>query len=184
MFVLLLLALPATVVLVYVLWTFLVLYVRQARSPLRNLPGPPSPSFFLGHLRELHDQENTGLLARWEAEHGSTLIYRGFIGGQRLLTTDARAVAHILGHPDDFPKPDFVRATLASMAAGHEGLIVVEGEDHRRQVRVPLCSHFGEMLIGVIAQDSGELIYDSQIRVGASTVYKSIMRPILLVLVD
>ena len=149
MLALLILLFPLAAVLAYLLWTFAVLYLRQARSPLRNLPGPPSPSFVLGDLRELHDQENTGLLARWEAEHGSTLVYKGFIGGQRLLTTDARAVAHILGHPDDFPKPDFVRATLASMAAGHDGLIVVEGEQHRKQVRGPCvflyrtCSSLG-----------------------------------------
>ncbi|GJE91800.1 cytochrome P450 [Phanerochaete sordida] len=132
----LLVALPLAAVALYVLWTFLALLVRQARSPLRRLRGPPSPSFFMGNLREMHDQENTGLFARWEAAYGSTFVYHGFIGGARLLTTDPVAVAHILGRGYEFPKPDFIRDALASMAAGHEGLLVVEGEDHRRQRKI------------------------------------------------
>lgn len=131
--------LPVLLAAAYVLSTFLLLLVRQARSPLRHLAGPPSPSFFMGNLREMHDQENTDLVARWEAAYGSTFVYRGFIGGCRLMTTDPVAIAHILGHAYDYPKPDFVRDALASMAAGHEGLLVVEGEDHRRQVRCRLA---------------------------------------------
>ena len=89
----------------------------------------------MGNLREMHDQENTNLLARWEEVYGSTFVYHGFIGGRRLMTTDPLAVAHILGRGYDYPKPDFVRDSLASMAAGYEGLITTEGEDHRKQVR-------------------------------------------------
>ncbi|KAJ3559311.1 hypothetical protein NM688_g418 [Phlebia brevispora] len=128
----LLLILPVTIAF-HVLSTFLLLLLRQARSPLRNLHGPPSPSFFMGNLREMHDQENNDLVARWEAAYGSTFVYHGFVGGRRLMTTDPVAVAHILGRGYDYPKPDFIRDALASMAAGHEGLLTVEGEDHRRQ---------------------------------------------------
>lgn len=121
----------------YVLSTFLLLLLRQALSPLRHLRGPPSPSFFLGNLREMHDQENTNLVVRWEEQYGSTFVYRGFMGGARLMTTDPIAVAHILGRGYDYPKPDFVRDNLANMAAGEHGILTVEGEDHRRQVRRP-----------------------------------------------
>lgn len=123
------------IVLLYVLSTFILHLFSRYRSPLRSLPGPPSPSFFLGNLRELHDQENTYILAKWRALYGPTFVYRGFLGGYRLITTDPVAVAHILGRAYDYPKPDFVRDSLASMAAGHHGLLTVEGEDHRRQVR-------------------------------------------------
>lgn len=119
----------------YIVWTFLTLILRQARSPLRHLPGPSSPSFFMGNLRDMHDAENTNLVGQWERAYGSTFVYRGFIGGCRLMTTDPVAVTHILSRGYDYPKPDFVRDALASMAAGHEGLVVVEGDDHRRQVR-------------------------------------------------
>lgn len=129
------LILPVTIAL-HALSTFLLLLLRQAISPLRKLPGPPSPSFFMGNLREMHDQENNDLVARWEAAYGSTFVYHGFVGGRRLMTTDPLAVSHILGHGYDYPKPDFIRDALASMAGGHEGLLTVEGEDHRRQVSI------------------------------------------------
>ena len=136
LFVLLLFSLLASVVL-YVASTFLALLIRQARSPLRLLPGPPSPSFFMGNLREMHDAENTDLVGQWQRVYGSTFVYRGFIGGCRLMTTDPVAVTHILSRGYDYPKPDFVRDALASMAAGHDGLITVEGDQHRKQVRRP-----------------------------------------------
>lgn len=135
------LILPVTIVL-HVLSTFLLLLLRQAISPLRNLPGPPSPSFFMGNLREMHDQENNNLVARWEAAYGSTFVYHGFVGGRRLMTTDPLAVSHILGRGYEYPKPDFIRDALASMVAGHEGLLTVEGEKHRRQVSMSMRSSF------------------------------------------
>jgi len=52
------------------------------------------------------------------------------------MTTDLAAIAHILGNAYDYPKPDFVRDSLASMAAGHDGLLTVEGDVHRRQRRI------------------------------------------------
>ncbi|KAF8158235.1 cytochrome P450 [Crassisporium funariophilum] len=115
---------------------FLRLLLRQFRSPLRHLAGPPSPSLFMGNLEEMHDQENTNLIARWVHAYGSTFVYRGFVGGCRLMTTDPVAVAHVLGNAYDYPKPDFVRDSLASMVAGQEGLLTVEGEDHRRQRKI------------------------------------------------
>lgn len=118
----------------YLLSGFITLLVRQALSPLALLRGPPCPSFFMGNLMEMHDQENNNLVAEWEAAYGSTFVYRGFIGGCRLMTTDPVAVAHILGNAYDYPKPDFVRDSLATMAAGHDGLLTVEGDVHKRQV--------------------------------------------------
>jgi len=40
---------------------------------------------------------------------------------------DSRAITHILSRPHEYPKPGFVRDTLASMA-GEQGLLVVEGK--------------------------------------------------------
>ncbi|KAF8208593.1 cytochrome P450 [Mycena galopus ATCC 62051] len=123
-------------IILYLLSGFIRLLVRQALSPLSLLRGPPCPSFFMGNLMEMHDQENNNLVAEWEAAYGSTFVYRGFIGGCRLMTTDPVAVAHILGNAYDYPKPDFVRDSLATMAAGHDGLLVVEGDAHKRQRKI------------------------------------------------
>ncbi|KAJ7164713.1 cytochrome P450 [Mycena crocata] len=121
---------------IYLLSGFIRLLVRQFLSPLSLLRGPPCPSFFMGNLMEMHDQENNNLVAEWEAAYGSTFVYRGFIGGCRLMTTDPVAVAHILGNAYDYPKPDFVRDSLATMAAGHDGLLTVEGDAHKRQRKI------------------------------------------------
>ena len=118
------------------LYTSLLILIRQFRSPLRHLPGPPSSSLFMGNLQQMHDQENTNLIARWVSQYGPTFVYRGFLGGRRLITTDPIAIAHILGNPYHYPKPEFIKDTLANMAAGHHGLLTVEGDQHRRQVQL------------------------------------------------
>ncbi|KAJ7043830.1 cytochrome P450 [Mycena alexandri] len=120
----------------YLLSGLITLLVRQFLSPLSLLRGPPCPSLFMGNLGEMHDQENNNLVAEWEAAYGSTFVYRGFIGGCRLMTTDLVAVAHILGNAYDYPKPDFVRDSLCSMVAGNEGLLTVEGDVHKRQRKI------------------------------------------------
>jgi hypothetical protein len=146
----------------YILSGFVLLVVRQRRSPLRFLRGPPSPSFFIGNLAEMHDQENNNLIADWEAAYGPTFVYKGFIGGCRLMTTDPAAVAHILGNAYDYPKPDFIRDSLATMIVGHDGLLTVEGDVHRRQVRraTPKIVYIVNV---VLAQDPG--LSHSQIRI-------------------
>ncbi|KAI0061590.1 cytochrome P450 [Artomyces pyxidatus] len=109
-------------------------------SPLQYLPSPPYPSILTGNLAAIADQENTDVLRTWAATYGPTYTYRGFIGGRRLLTTDPEALAWILGRAYDFPKPDFVTESLAAMVAGREGLLTVDGDVHRRQVRPPITS--------------------------------------------
>ncbi|KAI8976724.1 cytochrome P450 [Trametes punicea] len=129
------LALPVALLL-YFLWTFLLLLVRQARSPLRHMPGPPSTSFFMGNLKELHDQENTGLVARWASSYGAAFVYHGFMSGRRLMLLDPVAVNYVMSRGYEYPKPDFVRDSLASMAAGYEGLLTTDGEMHRKQRKI------------------------------------------------
>ena len=148
----LLLALLA--LLLYLLHPFLALLVHDARSPLRLLPGPRAPSFLLDNLAAIADQENTDVIAQWVAHHGSTFVYRGFVGGRRLLTTDPAALAWILGRAYEFPKPEFVRESLAAMAAGQDGLLTVEGDVHRRQVCAPTL-RVGKALCSFCGIDSG-----------------------------
>lgn len=137
-----LLVLGATLVFAtyYVLADLIALLWRQHFSPLQRLRGPPSPSFLFGNIREMYNQENTGLLYDWDAIYGSTYAYKGFFGGSRLLTTDLTALTYILSHSDTYQKPDFVRDNLAAMGAGDEGLLTTEGDVHRRQVRFRFLS--------------------------------------------
>lgn len=112
------------------------LLARQYLSPLRTLRSPPSPSFLFGNLREMYNQENTGLLFHWETEYGHAYAYKGFLGGYRLITTDFSAISHILAHSERFQKPDFVRENLAAMGAGLESVLTTEGDVHARQRKI------------------------------------------------
>lgn len=132
----LILLIASFAIFIYAISDFIRLLIQQHFSPLRALSGPPSLSFFTGNLNDMHDMENNHLVQNWEAQYGPTFVYKGFIGGCRLMTSDLVAIAHIFGHAYDYPKPDFIRDTLAQMAAGHGGLLTVEGETHKRQVRV------------------------------------------------
>ncbi|KAI0051085.1 cytochrome P450 [Auriscalpium vulgare] len=130
------LVVPLLLLAAYILHPLLFLLRALHRSPLKRLPSPPSPSLLLGNLAAIADQENTDILRTWADAYGPTYTYRGFIGGRRLLTTDPAALAWILGHAYDFPKPDFVTESLAAMAAGREGLLTVDGDVHRRQRKI------------------------------------------------
>jgi hypothetical protein len=118
----------------YVFSGLVQLLYRQQLSPLRRLRGPASPSWLLGNLEEMGDQENNNLFKRWEQAYGPTFVYTGFAGGQRLATTDPVAVAHILGNAYDYIKPEFIRDSLASMGLGFDGLLTVDGDRHKQQV--------------------------------------------------
>ncbi|KAH9855328.1 cytochrome P450 [Lenzites betulinus] len=131
-----LLLLCPIVLVLYFVWGFLLLLFRQAGSPLRHLPGPPSASLFMGNLEDLHDQENTNLVARWARDYGTVFVYRGFMGGRRLMLVDPVAVNYVMSRGYDYPKPDFVRDSLASMASGYEGLLTADGEMHRKQRKI------------------------------------------------
>ena len=61
------------------------------------------------------------------------------------MITDLKAIGHILAHTDVYPKPSFVRDSLATMG-GDEGLIVVEGDQHKRQRRILVSLLFSSLL--------------------------------------
>lgn len=128
------LLLLSSLAVLYVLRPLFFVFIARVRSPLRLLPSPPSPSFFVGNLAQLANQENNYILHSWTEHYGHTFTYRGFLNAPRLFTIDPLALSYILGHAYDFPKPDFITDALAEMGATHEGLLTVHGDVHRRQV--------------------------------------------------
>ncbi|KAL4249283.1 Cytochrome P450 monooxygenase [Abortiporus biennis] len=125
----------------YIVLLLLRLILTQYTTPLKHLPSPPCPSFFLGNLREMHDSCSTNLYDLWRMKYGSTFVYRGFLSGCRLITFDSRAISHILNRTDIFEKPGFIRDSLADMAAGKWGLLTVEGDMHKKQGPAFSASH-------------------------------------------
>ncbi|KZT61468.1 cytochrome P450 [Calocera cornea HHB12733] len=106
--------------------------LARLRTPLRTLRGPPSSSFLWGSIKEVIADES--VVDRWAEEYGGTFAVRELLGGYRLCTTDARATAHILSHTSIYPKPMPLRMVLNSVIG--PGLLVAEGDVHKRQRRI------------------------------------------------
>ena len=62
------------------LWKLRPFIVRPFTSQIRNLPGPRMTSLLWGNIKEIIDEDNSVPQERWVAEHGPTIMYRGFLG--------------------------------------------------------------------------------------------------------
>ncbi|KAF8318460.1 cytochrome P450 [Clavulina sp. PMI_390] len=86
-------------------------------------------------MNELLQQEPSSAARRWHSKFGHIVLFEGFFKSPRISITDPRALHHVLiAEPYKYTKPQFIRQLLALLLG--EGLVVVEGEDHRRQRRI------------------------------------------------
>lgn len=102
-------------------------------SPLRSLPGPPSPSFLYGTYAQLAAAP-AHTAAAWTAAYGPTFAFTGLLSQRRLFTTDPRALAHVLKESYIWQKPEAVRYSLGTILG--EGMLFVEADKHRLQRKV------------------------------------------------
>lgn len=116
---------------VYKLVTF---YYDQWTSPLQLLPGPPSPSFIYGNMKEIWTAENSVLHEKWIEEYGPTMKYRSFVGMGRLFTADVKALNHILMNSYTYQKPEATRYNLSQILGA--GVLVVEEDKHKQQRKI------------------------------------------------
>ncbi|KAI0364506.1 cytochrome P450 [Pilatotrama ljubarskyi] len=116
------------------LWKARTFILGPFTSPLLRLPGPPSPSWFLGNLKQVRESENDSIHDQWVEEYGSVVMYRGFLQMPRLLTTDTRALNYILTHSAEYQKPAQAQRFLSRLLG--KGVLVTEGEQHRQQRRI------------------------------------------------
>ncbi|KAJ7617996.1 cytochrome P450 [Roridomyces roridus] len=101
-------------------------------SPLRDMPGPPSPSFVLGNFKAM--AEDSFLTSQWRLQFGRNFRFRSLFGRMELHTSDIKAVNHIVMNNAIYQKPtsnlDVTRSLLGN------GLLSVEKEEHKRQRRI------------------------------------------------
>ncbi|TFK49501.1 cytochrome P450 [Heliocybe sulcata] len=119
--------------LVLVLWRTLPTLLRPLFS-LKNIPGPPNPSWFYGNMRELQKANSGEQVERWADEYGHVLKFKFPFSADRLVMLDTKAIHHVLSHSYDYPKPEQAHRNI-SRIFGY-GLLVVEGEEHKLQRRV------------------------------------------------
>ncbi|ETW77148.1 hypothetical protein HETIRDRAFT_152123 [Heterobasidion irregulare TC 32-1] len=101
---------------------------------LRDVRGPKAPSWFYGHIRTISYEGERNMLGDFGNTYGRIFKIRGFFNRPRLVALDTRALSHILSHHDDFVKPERVRYTLGQVVG--QGLLVVQGEQHKQQRRI------------------------------------------------
>lgn len=87
-----------------------------------------------GNLKEIFAAENSVLHEGWVAKYGNTIKYKGWLSRNRLFTVDTRALNYILSHSNEYQKPALARYNLGEVLG--EGLLIVEGEQHRQQRRI------------------------------------------------
>ncbi|KAG9036108.1 hypothetical protein FRB95_009896 [Tulasnella sp. JGI-2019a] len=112
-----------------------ILVIRPYVSVLRDLPGPEKlDSYILGHLPRILNAPAGVVHEEWVAQYGPTFQFRGIDLSRQFFTLDPKAIAHILNHSYDYPKPPAIRDGLTRLLG--KGVLVVECDDHRRQRRI------------------------------------------------
>lgn len=135
----------------YATWRLLRTMTQPYRSPLRQISGPPNPSWFTGVYRGDAAADILELYKQWSDEYGDTFKFNGTFGvsavslvpswpcsdasEQRniLHTTDPRALEHV-NKSSVFEKSAWAREHLIRILG--EGVLVAEGNVHRKQRRI------------------------------------------------
>ncbi|KAE9401805.1 cytochrome P450 [Gymnopus androsaceus JB14] len=103
-------------------------------STLRNLPGPPSPSWLFGNFKQIQETENNIFHEKWVREYGPTMRYKFLLSTSRLYTTDTKALSHVLLNTQIYERSELTRWILNRVTG--PGLLSVEKETHKAQRRI------------------------------------------------
>ncbi|KIM23167.1 hypothetical protein M408DRAFT_332466 [Serendipita vermifera MAFF 305830] len=108
-------------------------FIGAQSSPLMSLQCPPGGRFLSGHMLMLtrgHSYEN---LSKWREQYGSLFAIKAVLGQRRSVTTDTKAIAHILANSQKYCKPEAARWHLSYLLGN--GMVTAEGHEHRHQRR-------------------------------------------------
>ena len=118
-------------------WLLRVDIIPHFFDPLNSLPYPQGDSFFFGHLKALFGQrERHGvLLLEWmnDIPNDGLILFRGLFHNKAnlVLTTPESIQDALITHAYDYQKQPRTRRFLERILG--EGLIVVEGKEHKAQ---------------------------------------------------
>ncbi|KAK0219095.1 cytochrome P450 [Armillaria fumosa] len=126
-----------TISVVILMPLFFLFRLRYSKNkPIQQLRGPPCPSLLLGHELELRAQPTVGgLETAWQKAYGNTFRIGGCFAQDILMTSDPKAIQHILRTSGyRYPKTKDV-VHLWDMVVGR-GLVAVTGSVHQRQRKI------------------------------------------------
>ncbi|CAJ2513376.1 Uu.00g014950.m01.CDS01 [Anthostomella pinea] len=133
----------------YVIWMlhfsawalYRIIIYPKLLSPLRHLPEPTADrSWWNGYMHRTFSGMNVAESAQWQSEikHDGVFRYLGILNSERLVFTSVEGVVEVLQRANDFVQPQLL-AKIAGRILG-PGLVLVNGEEHKRQRRLLLPS--------------------------------------------
>ncbi|KAI0359965.1 cytochrome P450 [Trametes cingulata] len=114
----------------YVVWRLLRIYTR--RSPLDNVPGPPSSSILWGHTPELFNHHNWDFVGNLVETYGPVCAVHGFLRAKWLHVYDPKALHSILVKDVNSYRKGSGTEVGGQLLLG-PGLLATQGEQHKRQ---------------------------------------------------
>ncbi|KAI0267407.1 cytochrome P450 [Gloeopeniophorella convolvens] len=119
---------------VYVLYLVARKALAYHSAPIRDLPGPKSVHWLTGsNESDVWEPDSQDNQLKWTEKYGPVMRYFSWFNINRILTTDLRALNHILNAPE-FEKTDDARELLGDVLG--QGLLFVEGAKHRKQRKI------------------------------------------------
>ncbi|KAE8319781.1 cytochrome P450 [Aspergillus transmontanensis] len=103
-------------------------------TPIKKIPSPPGRSWITGNSDTVFLEAPYEHMRKWleNVPNDGLIRYYVSINLERILPVGPRALKEILVTKSyDFPKPEFIRASLKRLAGEH-GLLLVEGDDHKK----------------------------------------------------
>ncbi|KIM28541.1 hypothetical protein M408DRAFT_23593 [Serendipita vermifera MAFF 305830] len=117
-------------------------------SPMKVIDGPPNRNLVMGHFGDLVNGNGYTSLSTYKEQYGHVFLIRALFGELTCVTTDNRAVAHLLSNHMTYYKPEFVRFQLSYLLG--QGLVSVEGMEHRYQRRIMMPSFSSSHLRNIL----------------------------------
>ncbi|KAK0218532.1 cytochrome P450 [Armillaria nabsnona] len=108
----------------------------KRRYAIRNIRGPPCPSFLLGHEHLLRSRHHVGdLEIEWYQQYGAVYRTGGCFGQDILFVADPKALQYIF-HSSGyrFPKTRDIRFIMDAVVG--QGIATVDGSIHQRQRKI------------------------------------------------
>ncbi|KAJ7850114.1 cytochrome P450 [Mycena leptocephala] len=127
----------ASIALVMILFAYLTL---SRRNTIRNIPGPPSPSWIFGHMLQLMMPPMYGDYEfKWQKMYGLVYRLKGCFGQDQLMISDPASLKYILNSPHFRRGP--LKDSTAHLLFGDKSITTVNEHSHKR-LRVALNSGF------------------------------------------
>ncbi|CAG8554126.1 3316_t:CDS:2 [Cetraspora pellucida] len=102
-------------------------------SPLRKIPGPPVDNVILGHYASFLNKDQGEALAYLSQKYGGMVKYHGLWNEPNIVISDPQLVQQVMvTRSYEYPKL-FLNKKFAKEFFGGEGILLAEGDSHKRQ---------------------------------------------------